>query len=154
MTTSETLTMYVLIWWRQVWFKYFIPLWHWLTMKKTIINLTLCDFCNRHMNNVTVSNFTLQHAPIDWCFSCFNFVYSVFMLVLWVFNWDYESVSTNTKLNLITWWICFSFKKVDRRSAIIHVLPRLHPLKGRTVHANWTAFIVYRAQRTNVNTLL
>ena len=46
---------------------------------------------------------------------------SILMLVLWLYNWDYESVSPNRKLNLITWWICFSFKKVDRRSPIIHV---------------------------------
>ena len=39
--------------------------------------------------------------------------YFMFMLVLLLFNRDNESVSSNTKLNLITWWICFSFKKVD-----------------------------------------
>ena len=56
---------------------------------------------------------------------------SILTLVL-LYYWDYKSVNPNRKLNLITWWICFSFKKVDRRSAIIHVLPRLRPLKGHT----------------------
>jgi len=47
-------------------------------------------------------------AGIHWViFSCFSSVYNqilfcIFMLVLWLFNWDYESVSLNTKLNLIT----------------------------------------------------
>ena len=39
--------------------------------------------------------------------------YFMFMLVLLLFNRDNESVGSNTNLNLITWWICFSFKKVD-----------------------------------------
>jgi len=39
--------------------------------------------------------------------------YLMIMLVLLLFNRDNESVGSNTKLNLITWWICFSFKKVD-----------------------------------------
>jgi len=25
--------------------------------------LATCGFCNRHVNNVTVSNFTCQHVP-------------------------------------------------------------------------------------------
>jgi len=37
--------------------------------------------------------------------------------------------------NLTTLWICFSLKKVDRRSAIIHVLTNTPPTQGRTVHA-------------------
>ena len=65
------------------------------------------------------------------------------MLVISLYNWDYESVSPNRKLNLITWWICFSFKTVDRRSAIIHVFTKTPPTqgsrKGCTVHAKWTA---------------
>ena len=68
--------------------------------------------------------------------------YFMFMLVLLLFNRDNESVSSNTKLNLITWWICFSFKKVDWRSAIIHVLPNFahsRVTKGRAVDAKWTA---------------
>jgi len=30
--------------------------------------------------------------------------------ILSLSNWDYKSVSTNKKLILITWWICFSLK--------------------------------------------
>ena len=68
--------------------------------------------------------------------------YKLFFLLFLAFVF-----SQNIKLNLITWWICFSFKKVDRRSALIHDLPRLRQLKGQE---KWTAFILYRAQRTNV----
>ena len=79
----------------------------------------------------------------------------VHVLVLWLFNWNYESVSPNRKLNLITWWICFSFKKVDRRSAMIHVFTKTPPTQGSRKVArfmqNEPQFIVYRAQRTNVN---
>jgi len=47
-------------------------------------------------------------AGIYWVISsCFNSVYSPilfsYMLVPRLFNWVYESVSPNTKLNLITW---------------------------------------------------
>mgnify|MGYP007091343061 CR=1 FL=1 len=77
------------------------------------------------------------------------------MLVLWLYNWDYESVSQKRKLNLKTWWICFSFKKVDRRSAIIHVFTKTPPTQGSQkvirFMQNEPQFILYRAQRTNVN---
>ena len=59
----------------------------------------------------------------------------ILMLVLWLYYWDYESVSPNRKLNLITWWICLSFKKMKRRSAMTHS----RVTKGRTVHAKWPA---------------
>ena len=64
---------------------------------------------------------------------------SISMSVRWLYNSDYESVRPEIKLNLITWWICFSFKKVDRRKAIIHVCTKTPPTQGRTVHAKWTA---------------
>ena len=35
--------------------------------------------------------------------------YFMFMLVLLLFNRDNESVSSNTKLNIIMWWISFFF---------------------------------------------
>ena len=81
---------------------------------------------------------------------------SILILVLWLYNWDCESVSPNRKLNLITWWICFPFKKVVRRSAIIHVFTKTPPIHGsrKVVQfmQNEPQFILYRAQRTNVNT--
>ena len=43
----------------------------------------------------------------------------------------------------------FSFKKVDRRIAKIHVFTKAPPTQRS--HAKWTAFILYRAQHTNVN---
>ena len=71
------------------------------------------------------------------------------MLVLWLYNWDYEPVSPNRKLNLITWWICFSFKKVDRRSAVIHVFTKTQSIQGsrKVVRfmQNEPQFILYRA---------
>ena len=80
---------------------------------------------------------------------------SILMFVLWLYNWDCESVSPNRKLNLITWWICFPFKKVVRRSAIIHVFTKTPPIHGsrKVVQfmQNEPQFILYRAQRTNVN---
>ena len=80
---------------------------------------------------------------------------SILMLVLWLFNWDNESVSPNRKLNLITWWICFSFKKVDRRNAIIHAFTKTPPTQGsrKVVRfmQNKPHFSLYKAQRTNVN---
>ena len=60
-------------------------------------------------------------------------------LVLWLYNWGYESVSPKRKLNLIMWWICFVFLKEVRRSAMIHVFTKTPPTQGRTVHAKWTA---------------
>ena len=57
----------------------------------------------------------------------------------------------------MTRWICFSFKKVDRRSAIIHVFTKTPPTQGsrKVVRfmQNEPQFILYRAQRTNVNIL-
>ena len=50
-----------------------------------------------------------------------------FIYILSLSNWDYESVSSNRKLNLITWWICFSFKRVDGRRATIHVFTETPP---------------------------
>ena len=51
--------------------------------------------------------------------------------------------------------MCFSLKKVDRRSAIIHVFTKTPPTQGsrKVVRfmQNEPQFISYRAQRTNVN---
>ena len=64
-----------------------------------------------------------------------------FNVVLWLFNWDYESVSPNRKLNQ---W-----------NAIIHVFTKTPPTQGsqKVVRfmQNEPQFILYRAQRTNVN---
>ena len=52
-------------------------------------------------------------------------------------------------------WICFSFIKVDRRNAIIYVLNKTPPTQGsrKVVRfmQNEPQFILYRAQRKNVN---
>ena len=50
---------------------------------------------------------------------------SINKLVLWLCNWDYESVSPNTKLNNEI--NLFFVQKVDRRSAIIHVFTKTPP---------------------------
>ena len=69
------------------------------------------------------------------------------MLELWLFIWDYKSVSLNTELDSIMWWIFFSFKKVARQSAIIYVFTETPPtLRSRKVerfmqneaHLFWT----------------
>ena len=98
-------------------------------------------------------------AGIYWViFSWFSYISSpfyFFIFILSLSNWDYESVSTNRQLNLITWCICFSFKKVDRRSAIIHVFTEPPPTqRSRKVvrfMQNEPHLSLYRAQLTKVN---
>jgi len=55
-------------------------------------------------------------------------------------------------------WICFSFKKVDRRSTIIHVFTETPPTQrsGKVVWfmQNEQYIFVYRAQLMNVNIIL
>ena len=71
------------------------------------------------------------------------------MLLLWLFNWDYQSVSPNTKLNLISWWICFSVIKrtSTKRNDTCFYKDSIHSM----VHAKWAAIMLYKAQRMNVN---
>ena len=91
-------------------------------------------------------------ACIYWViFSCFSYI-SSFYFILSLSNWDYESVSPNRKLNLITWWISFS---LDRRSAIIHVFTETPPtqMSRKVVRfmQNEPHLFLYKAQLTNVN---
>ena len=65
----------------------------------------------------------------------------IFILILSLSNWAYESVSSNRKLNLKTWWICFSFKKVDWRSTMIHVSTKNLPTQRSYVHAKRTFLV-------------
>ena len=77
-------------------------------------------------------------------------VYFLFYFILSSSNWDYESVRPNRKLNLITWWICFFLlKKVDRRSAIIHVFTKTPPTQRSRKVVRY--LFLYRAPLTNVN---
>ena len=84
-------------------------------------------------------------ADIYWViFSCFNSVYSPILFSCWLFNWDYESVSPKTELNLITWLICFLLKKkIDEAQYYMFYQDLAHSkvTKGRTVNAKWTAFM-------------
>ena len=79
-----------------------------------------------------ISPFTtaIKIAGIYWViFSCFSSISSPFFVffILSLSNWDYKSDCPNRKLNLIKWWICFSFQKVDRWRAIIHVFTETPP---------------------------
>ena len=80
---------------------------------------------------------------------------TILMLVLWLYKWDFESVNPNRKLNLKTWWICFSFKRIGstnrNNTGFYQDSAHSRVTKGRTVYANEPQFILYTAQRTNVN---
>ena len=73
---------------------------------------------------------------------------SILMLVLWLYNWDYESVSPNRKPNLITWWICFSTRRND--TCFTKTPPTQGSRKVVWFMQNEPQFNLYRAQLTNV----